>query len=400
MKKDVVIEVKNLSKKYQIGNEKDTYLTLRDQLMKFSSKFFNRNKKEEFWALKNINFEIKKGEVVGVIGRNGAGKSTLLKILSRIVEPTTGRISMKGKIASLLEVGTGFNPELTGRENIYLNGAILGMSKQEIRKKFNEISDFSGVKKFLNTPVKKYSSGMYVRLAFAVAAHLDSDILLVDEVLAVGDIEFQKKCLGKMNSLAKSGKTVLFVSHNIETMLEICKKFILLENGEISKLKETKEILDFYLTSSEMEKGEFSGDLAKLISFEKIEINKRKQNIVLSPEEKISIDIYGNNKKELVDIVITMSIYSSNGTRIFSLCDVKKPLLLKSKSFISSFIIQNNFIRPGTYYLYAGGYQTKTGSWFYGERLKKITILPKWNIKNKKVNTGLINLPFSGKRKQ
>jgi ABC-type polysaccharide/polyol phosphate transport system, ATPase component len=221
---DIAIKVEKISKRYEIG-QKSNFLTLRDKIMELPRRIFQGPKKtKEFWALKNVSFEVKRGEVVGIIGRNGAGKSTLLKILARITEPTSGKVTMYGRVASMLEVGTGFNPELTGRENIYLNGAIIGMKKDEIEAKFNDIVEFSGVDKFLDTPVKHYSSGMYVRLAFAVAAHLDADILLVDEVLAVGDAEFQKKCLGKMSDLASSGKTVIFVSHNVESVRRLCSK--------------------------------------------------------------------------------------------------------------------------------------------------------------------------------
>src|SRR5688572_121384 len=215
---DSIIKVEGLGKKYIIAHEQvGGYTALRDVISKKAKDLLIKKgddlpAKEEFWALKDVNFEIKQGEAVGIIGRNGAGKSTLLKILSRITEPSSGRIEINGRVASLLEVGTGFHPELTGRENIFLNGAILGMSRAEIRRKFDEIVDFSGVEKFLDTPVKRYSSGMYVRLAFAVAAHLEPEILIVDEVLAVGDSEFQKKCLGKMQDVSsKEGRTVLFV---------------------------------------------------------------------------------------------------------------------------------------------------------------------------------------------
>jgi len=230
----IVIKVDNIGKKYIIDHKVGvkSYTTLRESL-------FNLNKpkstaKEEFWALRNVSFEINQGDKVGIIGRNGAGKSTLLKILSRITEPTTGKIGIKGRVASLLEVGTGFHPELTGRENIFLNASILGMKYKEIKKKFDEIVEFSGVEKFLDTPVKRYSSGMYVRLAFSVAAHLETDILLVDEVLAVGDTEFQKKCLGKMDDITKSeGRTILFVSHNMATVHSFCSKAVVIENGKI-----------------------------------------------------------------------------------------------------------------------------------------------------------------------
>jgi len=202
--------------------------------------------REEFWALKDVSFEVKRGEVVGIIGRNGAGKSTLLKILSRITEPSEGRVTLRGRVASLLEVGTGFHPELTGRENIFLNGAILGMSKAEIRKKFAEIVAFAEVERFLDTPVKRYSSGMYVRLAFAVAAHLEPEILVVDEVLAVGDAEFQKKCLGKMKDVATGGRTVLFVSHNLMAVRMLCSRSILLQKGNLVTLGETEPVLAAY----------------------------------------------------------------------------------------------------------------------------------------------------------
>lgn len=243
---NTVIRVENLAKKYIIGYQKQRgYITLRDQLTRqvkslgrslisnFNGKSIPKPTGEEFWALRNVSFEIKQGEVVGFIGRNGAGKSTLLKILSRITEPTLGEICITGRVASLLEVGTGFHPELTGRENIYLNGALLGMSKIEIKKKFDEIVDFSEVEKFLDTPVKRYSSGMYVRLAFAVAAHLEPEILIIDEVLAVGDAAFQRKCLGKMDDVAKQGRTVLFVSHNMGVMQTLCKRGILLQQGTV-----------------------------------------------------------------------------------------------------------------------------------------------------------------------
>jgi lipopolysaccharide transport system ATP-binding protein len=203
---------------------------------------------EEFWALKDVSFEVKQGEVIGIIGRNGAGKSTLLKILSRITEPTTGRVAIKGRVASLLEVGTGFHPELTGRENIYLNGAILGMSKVEIKRKFDEIVAFAEVEKFLDTPVKRYSSGMYVRLAFAVAAHLEPEILVVDEVLAVGDAQFQKKCLGKMGNVAtKEGRTVFFVSHNMTAVQRLCSNCIWLDRGCVVEIGETNQVTTHYL---------------------------------------------------------------------------------------------------------------------------------------------------------
>ncbi len=247
---DIAIKVENLSKLYHIGAKKSGSLreTLEHSFNKLIGKKDAIDKAEEFWALKDVNFEIKKGEAVGIIGRNGAGKSTLLKILSRITEPTTGKITINGRVASLLEVGTGFHPELTGRENIFMNGAILGMKQAEIKRKFDEIVDFSGIEKFIDTPVKHYSSGMYVRLAFAVAAHLEPEILIIDEVLAVGDAEFQKKCLGKMNDVSsKEGRTILFVSHSMPMITSLCSKAFLFNSGYmVESGKPSDVILKYY----------------------------------------------------------------------------------------------------------------------------------------------------------
>jgi len=249
-----VIETRNLGKKYIISHQGvSEYQTLRETITNKAKKIVKKRsyvipKKEEFWALRNVSFDIEKGERIGIIGKNGAGKTTLLKLLSRITEPSEGKIKIKGKIASLLEVGTGFHPELTGRENIYLNGAILGMSRNEIKKKFDEIVEFAEVEKFLDTPVKRYSSGMYVRLAFAIAAHLEPDILLVDEVLAVGDAQFQKKSLGKMEEVSASqGRTIIFVSHNMSAIENLCDKSILLEKGEILIQDKTNKVINYYL---------------------------------------------------------------------------------------------------------------------------------------------------------
>ena len=261
------IRVENISKRYQIGiNQNDGYRTFREAIVSAVSTPWHRVNRfarrvgsdgsslacnesgGDFWALKDVSFEIEAGEVVGIIGRNGAGKSTLLKILSRITEPTSGRGEFRGRIGSLLEVGTGFHPELTGRENIYLNGSILGMSRREIDRRFDEIVEFAEVDRFLETPVKRYSSGMYVRLAFAVAAHLEPEILLVDEVLAVGDAQFQRKCLGKMDDIAQGGRTVLFVSHQMSAVQRLCKKCLFLEKGQLKSFGPKEEIISQYLS--------------------------------------------------------------------------------------------------------------------------------------------------------
>jgi lipopolysaccharide transport system ATP-binding protein len=243
-----VIKVEGLSKRYDLRREgSGSYSTLRDSI---TGLFRAKGNKESFWALDDVNFEIHQGERVGIIGRNGAGKSTLLKVLSRIVHPTKGRITLEGRIASLLEVGTGFHPELSGRENIFLNGSILGMSKAEIKSRFDEIVAFSEVERFLDTPVKRYSSGMYVRLAFAVAAHLDPEILIVDEVLAVGDAEFQRKCLGKMKDVAGKGRTVILVSHNMAAIQHLCERAIYMRSGKLVSSGPAEEVISTYLKAA------------------------------------------------------------------------------------------------------------------------------------------------------
>lgn len=299
MNPNLAIKAENISKQYRLG-EVGTG-TISHDLNRFWARV--RGKEDPFlkigesndrskkgnsdyvWSLKDINFEIEKGDAVGIIGRNGAGKSTLLKLLSRVTKPTTGHFEVNGRIASLLEVGTGFNPEMTGRENIFLNGAILGMRKAEIKRKFDEIVDFAGVERYIDTPVKRYSSGMYVRLAFAVAAHLESEILIVDEVLAVGDAEFQKKCLGKMGDVSKGeGRTVLFVSHNMASVQKLCDSGILLKNGRIEAIDEVDNLLGLYLEE----------DLNNIFSkplTEENEIQLIYANIISSNSEEIIIDI-------------------------------------------------------------------------------------------------------------
>lgn len=285
MGSDIAIRVNSLSKKYTIGSHKSD--SFRDTL----SRVFKKREpspERDFWALKDVSFEIKKGEAVGVIGKNGAGKSTLLKVLSRITEPTTGKITLNGRVSSLLEVGTGFHPELTGKENIYLNGTILGMSRQEVKEKFDEIVAFSGVEKFLNTPVKHYSSGMYVRLAFAVAAHLEPEILIIDEVLAVGDAEFQKKCLGKMEDITNQGRTVIFVSHNMQAIQNLCPNSLLLEHGKLILKSSTKNTITQYLENTRNDSSQTwqSGHKQKDVYFSSVSVQ------TLKSKGKTSLHLY------------------------------------------------------------------------------------------------------------
>ncbi len=246
-----IIEVRNLSKQYKIG-QKQRYLSLRDSVSDFFKSKGRNTEGSDFWALDDVSFDVHAGESIGIIGRNGAGKSTLLKILSRITPPTKGKVILRGRLASLLEVGTGFHSELTGRENVFMNGSILGLRRAEIAQKFDEIVAFSGVEQFLDTPLKHYSSGMQLRLAFAVAAHLEPEILVIDEVLAVGDAEFQKKCLGKMDEVSRSGRTVILVSHQMNIIQSLCHRCILFRNGQISKIGEVNDTINYYLLNSSL----------------------------------------------------------------------------------------------------------------------------------------------------
>jgi lipopolysaccharide transport system ATP-binding protein len=327
---DTIISVENLGKKYSIRHRGgEVYSTLRDAIAGKAKRLFRGNgsqlpttssqpSEEDFWALRNVSFEVKRGEVLGIIGRNGAGKSTLLKILSRISEPTEGRARIKGRVASLLEVGTGFHPELTGRENIFLNGAILGMSRIEIKKKFDEIVAFSEIDKFLDTPVKRYSSGMYVRLAFAVAAHLEPDILVVDEVLAVGDAEFQKKCLGKMDEVAhRQGRTVLFVSHNMGVIQSLCPRTLWLNQGRTEFDGVSSRAIDLYshhgqtaglqITGLKSEDGDF--EIVKVVTQ-----NERGEiTTSFAPDGSLVIEIHYVAAKPIYRPYLWISIYSQWG---------------------------------------------------------------------------------------
>lgn len=367
----IAIKVENLSKSYIIRHSGEGYVSLRETITKKVQKTFQQTKdivtnnsvqkaerKEEFWALHDINFEVQQGERIGIIGRNGAGKSTLLKILSRITEATSGRISTKGRITSLLEVGTGFHPELTGRENIFLNGAILGMHRTEIKTKFDEIVAFSEVTKFLDTPVKRYSSGMYVRLAFSVAAFLESEILIIDEVLAVGDAEFQKKCIGKMNDAStKEGRTVIFVSHNMAAINMLCSKGILLKNGEIIDSGGIKRVVTSYLTNEKFDKSFNHLEGKGSIKINQVFINGFEFEGDARINQEISIEVSLNSQKtiEFNKIHFFIVIYDESGNDILSMFqkdsqDLFEIIDLKERIHIN-FI---NNLRPGTYKISIG----------------------------------------------
>ncbi len=406
-KEEPIIEVKHLSKQYNIGMD-CTYKTFCESFtsaVRHPLKTLKdcRMPNDTFWALKDVNFEIEKGDVVGIIGSNGAGKSTLLKILSRITYPTEGEITMRGRVGSLLEVGTGFHPELTGRENIYFNGAILGMKKREIDDKFDEIVKFAEVEKFLDTPVKRYSSGMNVRLAFSVAAHLDPEVLVVDEVLAVGDMEFQKKCIGKMSEAATDGRTVLFVSHNMGAIKQLCTKGILLNSGSIFSTGSVDEVVQDYLQKNNgdflVDKMSFTGTLTSHLEFKKISINdiENSNNIYISPSSGIKIKIWGECKRDIPNFRTTFSIYK-DGVRLLTLHDVENPEPLHRGEFKSEVEIPPYLLRPGEYSIAIGGHRDGMFEWIWGIDLAFFNILEEWGSNYDQVNFGLVNLPYSGKR--
>jgi len=369
---EIAIQVQNLSKIYRIGVPQAQYKTLREALIGVlkgpiswlrNSPLATRNH-EILWALRDVSFEIKRGEVVGIIGRNGAGKTTLLKILSRITEPTEGRAKMRGRVGSLLEVGTGFHPELTGRENIYLNGAILGMTRKEIGGKLDEIVSFAEIEKFLDTPVKHYSSGMYVRLAFAVAAHLEPEILLVDEVLAVGDAAFQKKCLGKMGDVAQAGRTVLFVSHNMGAIVSLCKRCILIDQGSLFQDGSPSQITALYQSSLYPEIKDnsdlsavkrYGSGRAKFTAVKVTPLGRDKRPWpFLRSGAALRVEVCIRSEGELLQANVALIIYDSLGYRLIDANTALQGVFLDLKPGQEArveFEFEEVLLRPGIYLL-------------------------------------------------
>lgn len=365
---NTVIKVENLSKRYSIGASETSHDNIREVIVDLIKAPFRRFRSAsgdssssdvDFWALNDVSFDVQEGDVMGIIGRNGAGKSTLLKILSKITEPTSGVVKIKGRIASLLEVGTGFHPELTGRENIFLNGAILGMTRGEINRKFDEIVDFSEIEKFLDTPVKRYSSGMYVRLAFAVAAHLEPEILVIDEVLAVGDAQFQKKCLGKMHDVSTQGKTILFVSHNMAAITNLCSKAILLNTGKIIQEGTTKDVINFYLDKNN---GMYSPlkYLGLLTSYGEISLvsafveQSGSKTSVINCREAFDIIIEYTINKAINNARMFITFRNENGALLFSTSDyddvVPENIERECGKYISKIAFPKNILKTGTIY--------------------------------------------------
>jgi lipopolysaccharide transport system ATP-binding protein len=355
------------------------------------------------WALKNVSFEIEQGQAIGIIGRNGAGKSTLLKILSRVTSPTTGQIKARGRIASLLEVGTGFHPELTGRENIYLNGAILGMRKLEISRRLDEIIEFSGCERYIDTPVKRYSSGMYVRLAFAVAAHLDPETLIVDEVLAVGDAEFQRKCLGKMGDVAGRGKTVIFVSHNLGAVRNLCTQVIVMENGTLGFKGSMAEGIShyedsFYRAEKILSEVEFHGSLKNEITFTSIVAKQTSCNVqIIDPLVPFEIELSGTAKRDFPSLEIKICLFSE-GYFLGSCHDTAAASPMASGAFVSRFSFPSNFFRAGRYTIGVGA--AAQGAWVWGSDVKSIEVSENFGGQHPERCEGIFAIPYQATRMQ
>ncbi len=395
---NIVLSVEDVWKQYRLGTIGTG--TLKDDLARFWAKLRgkedpttligqindrNNIEGEYVWALQNINFEVKQGEVLGIIGKNGAGKSTLLKILSKVTQPTKGNIKVKGRIASLLEVGTGFHPELTGTENVYLNGAILGMPKSEIKKKFDEIVDFSGIGKYIDTPVKRYSSGMYVRLAFAVAAHLEPEILVLDEVLAVGDAEFQKKCLGKMKDVSGEGRTVLFVSHNLDAVRKLCTKGLMMKHGQVHFFGSTNDTLDQYLKRADYT--DYSQDIPDDFSTYNTGEAKFRRITVLNHKQEPTTDVLYKSPikvmlelevfKEIPDAVVDIKVANIESQNITyhatSFEKIEKLYLHKGKHKFEC-VLENSLL-PNNYTFTIGVHYSRGDSIDYIEGIYPFNVL-------------------------
>ncbi len=394
---DLAIRVENLGKQYRIGASPDKYNTLRDSIVGAIKSPIRRlrqgfmpvdDEDSTIWALKDVSFDVKQGQVLGVIGRNGAGKSTLLKILSRVTEPTAGEVEIRGRVGSLLEVGTGFHPELTGRENTLLNGAILGMQRTEIESKFDEIVEFSGVEKFIDTPVKRYSSGMYLRLAFAVAAHLEPEILVVDEVLAVGDAEFQRKCLGKMNDVAEQGRTVLFVSHNMSAILRLTQESIVLDRGKVIMRGPTAEAVDFYMSSGYDKTGErlWTADEipANAHPFKPVALRVRDSGghvvDMVRSTEPVSIEVEYELIQSIQGLRVGLYLMSMRGEHVFTTFDTDEPGKFEEYGirpqgrYISRCTIPADMLNEGRYALGLNASSYRVKRYFQDERALTFTV--------------------------
>ena len=406
------IQADQLSKQYRLGQGVAVQRTLGERLYGMAGAALARlrgraasqiGEREPFWALRDVSFEAEPGKVLGVIGRNGAGKSTLLKILSRITEPTSGSATMRGRVGSLLEVGTGFHPELTGRENVFLNAAILGMKRREVVDKFDDIVAFAELEKFIDTPVKRYSSGMYVRLAFAVAAHLEPEVLLIDEVLAVGDAGFQQRCLGRMSEIADGGRTVLFVSHDMGAVAKLCDQVILMDGGEVVSITDPQTAVDAYMRLvadwRNEPSGVFRGPLADAVRFHDLKVNGVGDNAprIIRPDQPINLHIIGEAARPVPAFRTTFSVYR-DGVRVLTQHDAPQPTDLPAGQFEAHAQVPAMLLRPGRYSISIGGYRDGMREYVWGTDLMDFTITELWSENYDPINLGLINLPGHGTR--
>jgi lipopolysaccharide transport system ATP-binding protein len=411
-----IISAEGLGKRYVIRHEqREPYLALRDVLTEGVRRLGRRlvhparayagATREEFWALRDVSFDVKEGDRLGIIGRNGAGKSTLLKLLSRITEPSAGRITLRGRVASLLEVGTGFHPELTGRENVTLNGVILGMTRQEVRRRFDEIVEFAGIETFLDTPVKRYSSGMYMRLAFAVAAHLECEILIVDEVLAVGDAAFQQKCLGKMQEIGEQGRTVLFVSHNMGAIAQFCSAAMLLDEGAVVARGDVQRVIGAYFGRgqelAQIRDRDFIGPLARTVHFRRLLVNGSASGADVSPADEITFTVHGHSDESVPRFRMTLVLYR-DGVRLATLHDCVEPSVLEKGQFEFRIVVPQFHLRSGSYSVALGGHDGGVlaggHDWMFSHPLATFTVQEEWSARNDFTALGLVNIPHRGER--
>lgn len=406
------IKVEGLWKEYVVGHARERHDTFYELLSSTIKAPLNRLRSlggqaedtERFLALQDINFEVQPGEVVGIIGRNGAGKSTLLKILSRITAPTQGRIEVRGRLASLLEVGTGFHPELSGRENIFLNGAILGMTRKEVARKFDEIVAFAEIEKFIDTPVKRYSSGMYVRLAFAVAAHLDVDVLLVDEVLAVGDAAFQEKCLSKMGAISHGGRTVLFVSHNQGAIARLCNRGIVMSAGGLlfdGQINDAQAAYSLESRSLGTKGAKVEGPLKDVISVEALTINENEPagEVAVSPRQKIKLKSTTNVLSKINGLRFRFGLWKQ-GMLVFSVYDGQGASdALANSTIVSSATIPAYLLSPGEYRVDVTAFSERSGAWIKVCDIAKFSVTTEWDAQYQPDESmGVVNMPIVGSR--
>ncbi len=417
-----VVTARHLSKRYRLGSGSTVQQTLGEMVyhrlgrLGDAARMLTRSggsqaqRKEPFWALREVNFEVQQGEVLGVIGRNGAGKSTLLKVLASITRPTSGEVEIRGRVGSLLEVGTGFHPELSGRENIYLSAAVLGMSRREVKAKFGEIVDFAGIGQFLDTPVKRYSSGMYVRLAFGVAAHLEPEVLLIDEVLAVGDAEFQRRCLDRMDGIARGGRTVVFVSHDMGAVQRLCNRVMVLHHGEVDQVTDPTSAVTRYLQLASDWRSHptraFTGPLSNVVVIDDLYVENTTgetavvasdRRAVTHPGQPIRVVVEGNARHAVEQFRLALGVYHK-GVRVLSMLEGASASTLVAGRFRCVFELPAKLLRPGAYTLGVGGSREGSGDYVWGTDVSQFEVIENWSPGYEAGSEGLINVTTYGQR--